>query len=58
VVQVLDVDVVVVGDAVVGTTITAVEDVELDVVEVEGCTYVTDVPITTPIASQCTSSRF
>lgn len=43
-VQVRDVDV-------VGTTMIPVEDVELDVVvvEVEGCTYVTDVPTTTPI---------
>jgi hypothetical protein len=51
-VQVRDVDVVVVRDdvVVVGITMIAVEVVGLDDVEVEGCTYVTDVPATTPIA--------
>jgi hypothetical protein len=57
-VQVAEVEVVAVvvavgdGVVVVGTTMTPVEVVGLAVVEVEGCTYVTDVPATTPITSQ------
>lgn len=48
----VDVDVVELDDDVVGTTMTPVEEVAVDVVEVDGCTYVTDVPTTTPMYCQ------